>query len=88
VDKLTIHYEPVEKDFLIYTIPVEEDKNILSDHFGSAPYFYLLRIDPRSISSKRRGLYRNRYEEEKAKGIKVVNGSCGTELISYMPNGL
>jgi divalent metal cation (Fe/Co/Zn/Cd) transporter len=36
VFKATIHYKPVKKDFTIYAIPVEEDKNILSDHFDDS----------------------------------------------------
>jgi cation diffusion facilitator family transporter len=72
VDKATIHYEPVEKDFLIYAIPVEADKNILSDHFGDAPYFYLIRMSTEGHIVQEEKLLRNPYlKEEKGKGIKV-----------------
>jgi len=72
VDQVTIHYEPVKKDFLIYAIPVEEDKYALSQHFGDAPYFYLLRISTEGHIVQEEKLLRNPYlEEEKGKGIKV-----------------
>jgi cation diffusion facilitator family transporter len=72
VDKVTIHYEPLKKDFSIYAIPVEEDKNTLSDHFGEAPYFYLIRIRAEDQTVQEEKVLRNPYlMEEKAKGIKV-----------------
>jgi cation diffusion facilitator family transporter len=72
VDQITIHYEPVKKDFLIYAIPVEEDKNTLSQHFGDAPYFYLVRISSEGHTVQEEKILRNPYlKEEKGKGIKV-----------------
>jgi len=72
VDQVTIHYEPVKKDFLIYAIPVEEDKYALSQHFGDAPYFYLLRISTEGHIVQEEKILRNPYlKVEKGKGIKV-----------------
>jgi cation diffusion facilitator family transporter len=72
VDKVTIHYEPVKKDFLIYALPMEEDKQRVSDHFGDAPYFYLLRISAEGHMVQEEKILRNPYlKEEKGKGIKV-----------------
>jgi cation diffusion facilitator family transporter len=72
VDKVTIHYEPVKKDFSIYAVPVEEDKNIISNHFGDAPYFYLIRMRIEDQNIEEEKILRNPYrEEEKGKGIKV-----------------
>jgi len=72
VDQVTIHYEPVKKDFLIYALPIEEDKQRLSDHFGDAPYFYLIRISTEGHIVQEEKILRNPYlEEEKGKGIKV-----------------
>jgi predicted Fe-Mo cluster-binding NifX family protein len=72
VDKVTIHYEPVKKDFLIYALPMEEDKQRVSDHFGDAPYFYLLRISTEGHMVQEEKMLRNPYlKEEKGKGIKV-----------------
>jgi cation diffusion facilitator family transporter len=72
VDKVTIHYEPAIKDFSIYAIPVKEDKNIISDHFGDAPYFYLIRMRTEDQNIEEEKILRNPYrDEEKGKGIKV-----------------
>jgi len=72
VDKVIIHYEPVKKDWLIYAIPIEEDKHKLSDHFGEAPYFYLVRRSTQGYNIQEEKILRNPYvNEEKGKGIKV-----------------
>ena len=44
VDRILIHYEPVVKDTLTYALPLAEDRQTLSEHFGEAPYFLLLII--------------------------------------------
>ena len=72
VDKVTIHYEPVKKDFLIYALPMEEDKQRLSDHFGDAPYFYLFQMSTHGHVIQEEKILSNPYlKEEKGKGIKV-----------------
>jgi cation diffusion facilitator family transporter len=72
VDKVTIHYEPVEKNFSIYAIPVGEDKNIVSDHFGDAPYFYFIRMGTEGHIVQEEKILPNPYRtEEKGKGIRV-----------------
>ena len=72
VDKVTIHYEPVKKDFLNYAVPVEEDKHKISEHFGDAPYFYLIRMSLQDHTIQEEKILRNPYlNEEKGKGIRV-----------------
>jgi cation diffusion facilitator family transporter len=72
VDKVTIHYEPIKKDFLIYAIPVEEDKYNVSQHFGDAPYFYLIQISTQERVIHEEKILRNPYlKEKKRKGIIV-----------------
>jgi len=72
VDKVTIHYEPIKKDFSTYAVPVREDKKVISDHFGDAPYFYLIRIREEDQNIEEEKILRNPHrEEEKGKGIKV-----------------
>lgn len=71
-DKVVLHYEPVNKDFLICPIPVEEDKHTLSDYFGETPYFYLLRMDTQEPVIQEKRIFTNPYrKEEKDKGIKA-----------------
>jgi cation diffusion facilitator family transporter len=38
VDRVTIHYEPWEKEFVRYAVPLEKKEGEISEHFGSAPY--------------------------------------------------
>jgi predicted Fe-Mo cluster-binding NifX family protein len=62
----------LKKDFLVYGIPVEEDKHKIADHFGDAPYFYLLQISTERPIVQEERILRNPYlKEEKGKGIKV-----------------
>jgi cation diffusion facilitator family transporter len=72
VDRMIIHYEPLKKDFTLYAIPVEADGQTLSDHFGEAPYFYLLRAsNPGNLVLEEKILGNPYLKEEKGKGIKV-----------------
>jgi predicted Fe-Mo cluster-binding NifX family protein len=72
VDKVTIHYEPIKKEYLIYAIPTEKDKRTFSDHFGDAPYFFLMQINTEDNTIREERILSNPYlKEEKGKGIKV-----------------
>lgn len=42
VDCVVIHYEPTQKTSTVIALPVAEDRQHLSEHFGEAPYFLLL----------------------------------------------
>ncbi|NLM00399.1 MAG: cation diffusion facilitator family transporter, partial [Treponema sp.] len=39
IDHVLIHYEPMQKEEMIYVIPLTEEKNKISSHFGEAPWF-------------------------------------------------
>jgi predicted Fe-Mo cluster-binding NifX family protein len=72
VDRMIIHYEPQKKDFTLYAIPVGADRQTLSDHFGEAPYFYLMRAsNPGNVVLEEKILGNPYFKEEKGKGIKV-----------------
>lgn len=72
VDRVLIHYEPQKKETIVVAIPLESNRETLSEHFGEAPLFYLgiLResdgqmLEERFIPNPFLG-------EKKAKGIKV-----------------
>ena len=72
VDHILIHYEPEHKDSLTYAVPLEVDKERLSEHFGEAPYFYFVKFrlsDGKVLDEK---VLRNPYAEEgKGRGMKV-----------------
>jgi len=45
VDRVLIHYEPMQKKNLIYAMPLEDDtRQQISNHFGEAPYFGLTTV--------------------------------------------
>jgi cation diffusion facilitator family transporter len=72
VDRIIIHYEPQKKDYAIYAVPLDEDRQTLSEHFGEAPYFVLLRRSiPENALLEERILPNPYVHEEKGKGIKV-----------------
>jgi len=78
VDRVLIHYEPVVKDTLTYALPLAEDRQALSEHFGEAPYFLLLiiRINDRKLLEER--VLVNTFSHlSKGRGIKVSEWLLG-----------
>ncbi len=72
VDRLLIHYEPQKKETITYAVPLSADKRKLSEHFGEAPYIYLLSLRTKDDSPIEERILQNPYlDEEKGKGIKV-----------------
>jgi len=43
IERVTIHYEPEEREYLLVVAPLEDLKGTLSDHFGGAPYLAFLK---------------------------------------------
>jgi predicted Fe-Mo cluster-binding NifX family protein len=68
-----IHAEPMERTHLRYAAPLAEADGALSEHFGEAPYFALVRLRlSDSTVEERRTLANPFSQEERAKGIKVA----------------
>jgi len=44
VDSVMLHYEPYQKEHLLYAVPVTEDRRTVARHFGEAPGFLLVRV--------------------------------------------
>jgi len=56
---------------LLYRDILIEDKQVVSDHFGNAPYFQLITIQNRNGAILSEKYYQNPFaKEEKGKGIK------------------
>ncbi len=73
VDRVLIHFQPLQRDMEIIGIPLAEDRVTISEHFGEAPFFRLLRLQrPENEISEERLLKNPFLHEEKAKGIKVA----------------
>lgn len=72
VDHVLIHYEPQKKETSTLAVPLKEDKQSVSEHFGEAPYFYLATIRKRDGAFISEACHRNLFAaEKKGKGIKV-----------------
>ena len=89
VDHILIHYEPQKKDTTTCAIPVMEDKETLSEHFGEAPNFYVATQRERDGVLLSEAFHRNPFaKEEKGKGIKVSEWLIekGVDTV-YSPKG-
>ena len=72
VDHILIHYEPISKDVLIYTVPIDENQIDISDHFGDVPYFYFITLRKKDNRILEEKIISNPYaQEKKGRGIKV-----------------
>lgn len=70
IDQVLIHYEPMQKEEMIYAIPLEENKKSISSHFGEAPWFIFLTFRTGQKIAKQVDIIANPYiKEERAKGI-------------------
>jgi cation diffusion facilitator family transporter len=72
VDHILIHYEPMKKESQVIALPVAEDRNHLSEHFGEAPYFLLLTLRSRDKKLLEEKLLPNPHRAvQSGKGIQV-----------------
>jgi cation diffusion facilitator family transporter len=73
VDRVLIHAEPVQRTHLWYATPLADAGGTLSDHFGEAPYFALVRLRLADGLVEEQRITANPFlEEERAKGIQVA----------------
>ncbi len=72
VDRLVIHYEPTQKMSTVIALPLSEDRQHLSEHFGEAPYFLLLTLRSQDNQLTEERLLENPHRlVPSGKGIKV-----------------
>jgi cation diffusion facilitator family transporter len=73
VDRVLIHAEPVQRTHLWVAAPLSGADGALSQHFGEAPYFGLVRIRLADGQVEEERIVANSFmEKEKAKGIQVA----------------
>jgi cation diffusion facilitator family transporter len=78
VDHILIHYEPVAKTTRLVALPVDADREHLSEHFGEAPYFLLVTLSNKDgLVLEERWVSNSFQNEEKGKGIKVSEWLVG-----------
>jgi len=72
VDHVLIHYEPIRKETLTFAVPLMEDKETISEHFGEAPYFSIITLRTKDGAIVKQECLNNPYLQEKeGKGIRV-----------------
>ena len=73
VDRVLIHAEPQRRTHLWVAAPLATADGALSEHFGEAPYFALVRVRVADGQVEEQRIVANSFlEEEKAKGIQVA----------------
>jgi cation diffusion facilitator family transporter len=73
VERVLIHAEPMERTHLRYAVPLADSEGMVSEHFGEAPYFALVRVRLADGSIEEQQVTANPHKDvEKAKGIQVA----------------
>jgi predicted Fe-Mo cluster-binding NifX family protein len=73
VERVLIHAEPMERTHLCYAIPLADPEGTISEHFGEASYFSLVRVRlADGIIEERQVIANPNKDVEKAKGIRVA----------------
>ena len=80
IDKILIQFEPLQKEFSLIAAPVETSEETppdmdprLSDHFGEAPYFAVLKKNLRKNEVVLQGFEKNPFVDlERKKGVKTA----------------
>jgi cation diffusion facilitator family transporter len=73
IERVLIHAEPMERTHLRYAIPLADPGGTISEHFGEAPYFALVRVRLADGAIEEQQVVANPHiDVEKAKGIRVA----------------
>jgi cation diffusion facilitator family transporter len=73
LERVLIHYEPAARTHLHYAFPLADSNGRLSEHFGEAPYFDLVRVRLSDGFVEKQEVVGNPHRElPKAKGIRVA----------------
>jgi len=74
VDHILIHYEPTQKENLIYAIPIEDTEGKrISEHFGEALHFILVTVRAKDKRFVTQEIIENPFTHvERGKGILVA----------------
>lgn len=73
VDSVLVHYEPVARTEVRYSVPLQENREAVSEHFGEAPFFALILIKSDGKQLLGQEVFRNPHATiDKGKGIKAA----------------
>ena len=81
VEGVTIHYEPQRAAQRWIAVPLDSREGALSDHFGDAPFFALLRVRNADGAVEERQILENPYQDqERGKGLRVAEWLVGKQV--------
>jgi len=89
VDQILIHYAPQRRETRTVAVPLQNDRQTISEHFGTAPCFYVAKVRERDGVLLSEAYEANPFAgEEKGKGIKVSEWllAKGVDTV-YTPKG-
>jgi cation diffusion facilitator family transporter len=89
VDQILIHYAPQKRETRTVAVPLQDDRQNISEHFGTAPCFYVAKVRERDGVLLSEAYEANPFaSEEKGKGIKVSEWllAKGVDTV-YTPKG-
>jgi cation diffusion facilitator family transporter len=74
VDRVLIHFEPTQKEILVYALPLKDaGQTQISPHFGEAPYFTLVKVRVKDKKAIEHKIIENPFTQVKhGKGILVA----------------
>lgn len=80
IDRILIHYEPEKRESLLVASPLDADdeqppsmRSRLSDHFGSAPYFVLIRKNVEEGTASLERILKNPFTHlERKRGVRAA----------------
>ena len=73
IEKITILYEPQQRENVRIALPLADENGRISGHFGEAPYFGMVHVQRRDQTITRQKIVKNPHAEtQTAKGIRVA----------------
>lgn len=70
IDQILIHYEPLQKEEIIYALPLTDNQDSISTHFGEALFFMLVKFKTGEKTAYGAEIISNPFcKVEKSKGI-------------------
>ena len=81
VEGVTIYYEPRKATHRWIAIPLDNREGSLSDHFGEAPFFALLKVHTADGAVRERQILENPHQDlERGKGLRVAEWLVGKQI--------
>lgn len=81
VEGVTIHYEPQKSTYRRIAVPLDKRAGELSDHFGEAPFFAVIKVRSADGGLEEQRVVENPHRKlEKGKGLRVAEWLVGQKI--------